>query len=226
MIVAANGGSDLVYLADTLSPSKARRLARALVRALVSEDYVSGLFVDEARVGAIAGALSTRSIEVAGSAVTPHPAIVVNFQSFTTGCEQPTLCTAMVADTILQQGQGMHGSFSRADTWNFMAARGPDFRTQFVDHAPTSNADIGMTIAKLLDVTPMRRGQLVGRVLSESFRGNDGAEPPAARTNTLVSRAAADGLKTTLKTQSIGSAVYFDAAGFTGRTVGLEAQSR
>jgi hypothetical protein len=33
-----------------------------------------------------------------------------------------------IADTGLQQGQGMHGSFSRADTFNNMAAIGPDFK--------------------------------------------------------------------------------------------------
>jgi len=27
----------------------------------------------------------------------------------------------------------MHGSFSRADTWNFMALAGPDLKTGFID---------------------------------------------------------------------------------------------
>jgi hypothetical protein len=27
----------------------------------------------------------------------------------------------------------MHGGFSRADTWNFMAAVGPDFKAAYVD---------------------------------------------------------------------------------------------
>ena len=38
--------------------------------------------------------------------------------------------------------------FSRADTWNFMAMQGPDFKARFVDPAPASNADIGRTIAR------------------------------------------------------------------------------
>ena len=38
------------------------------------------------------------------------------------------MCAVEIADTGLQQGQGMHGSFSRADTMNFMAAIGPDFK--------------------------------------------------------------------------------------------------
>ena len=46
----------------------------------------------------------------------------------------------------------MHGSFSRADTLNFMAAIGPSFKTGFVDEAPVSNADIGKTIAHALEL--------------------------------------------------------------------------
>ena len=49
----------------------------------------------------------------------------------------------------------------RADTRNFMAAAGPSFKTAHVDVAPTSNADIGMTIARLLDLDISRKGGLV-----------------------------------------------------------------
>ena len=37
-----------------------------------------------------------------------------------------------IADTVLRQGQGMHGSFSRGDTYNFTAAIGPDFKAGYV----------------------------------------------------------------------------------------------
>ena len=73
------------------------------------------------------------AINLKGSARTPMPSIVINFRSYSTGCDQPVLCTVEVADTGLQQGQGMHGSFSRADTMNFMAAIGPDFKAGFVN---------------------------------------------------------------------------------------------
>ena len=69
------------------------------------------------------------------------PAIAINFRTFSTGCADPTACGVEVADTVLQQGQGMHGSFSRADTRNIMGAAGPSFRTGFTDPAPASNAD-------------------------------------------------------------------------------------
>ncbi len=216
VVVAANGGSDLIYL-----PNNDRDLATRVVNALLAQDYVSGLFVDE-RLGAIPGTLPLKAINLAGSAVTPHPAIAVNFRSFSTGCEEPLLCTAEVADTGLQQGQGMHGSFSRADTMNFMAAIGPDFKAGFVDEAPVSNADVGRTIAHILKVDVPAKGSLVGRVIDEAMPG--GAMPRVEQ-RTEQSAPAANGLRTVLNYQQVGTTRYFDAAGFPGRTVGLSVQA-
>jgi hypothetical protein len=220
VIVAANGGSDLLYIPNSLSAREARRLAARLVATLVEQDYVSGLFVDTKRLGTIPGALSMQEIGLVGDALTPVPAIVVNFTSRSTGCEKSVLCAATVADTTLQMGQGMHGSFSRADTWNFMAARGPDFRARFTDPLPASNADIGMTIAHLLQLQIAPKGRLMGRVLGEALNG--GTTPAATTSEVRESKPAANGMKTILKTQSVGDQSYFDAAGFPGRTVGLE----
>ena len=116
----------------------------------------------------------------------------------------------------------MHGSFSRADTWNFMAMEGPDFKSHFVDGAPASNADIGRTIAHLLGVDLSRRGKLVGRVLSETFP--NGAVPEVAR-RVVASKPAANGLSTVINEQIVGAARYFDAAGFPGRTGGLSSSA-
>ena len=46
----------------------------------------------------------------------------------TVGVGQSEIEIAEIADTTLQQGQGMHGSFSRADTGNFTAASVSDPR--------------------------------------------------------------------------------------------------
>ncbi|HYA06015.1 MAG TPA: alkaline phosphatase family protein [Xanthobacteraceae bacterium] len=212
VVVAANGGSDLIYI-----PSGDKALAKRIVDALLAEDYVSGLFVDS-KLGKFAGTLSLDDIALEGSAITPHPAIAVNFRSFDTVCGEPVRCTVEIADTILQQGQGMHGSFSRADTWNFMAMQGPDFKSQFVDPAPASNADLGRTIAQLMQLDVSDKGKLVGRVLSE-------AEPngvmPEVSSRVVMSDPAANGLVTVLNMQTVGTTRYFDAAGFPGRTVGL-----
>ncbi len=214
IVIAANGGSDLIYL-----PTNDPALAARVVDVLLKQDYVSGLFVDD-RLGRIAGTLPLSAINLAGSAVTPVPAIAVNFRSFTTGCEVPSLCAVEVADTGLQQGQGMHGSFSRADTMNFMAAMGPDFKAGFIDEAPVSNADFGRTIAKILKLDVPARGHLLGREIDEALP--DGGMP-YVETHTLQSPPAANGLRTVLNYQQIGTAKYFDSAGFPGRTVGLDA---
>ena len=214
VVVTANGGSDLIYL-----PDGDRDTARRIVDALLAEDYVSGIFVD-AKLGKFPGALTLDDIALEGSAVTPHPAIVVSFRSFDTVCGEPVRCTAEVADTVLQEGQGMHGSFSRADTWNFMAMQGPDFKAHFVDPAPTSNADIGRTVAQLLQLEVSDKGKLVGRVLSETLP--NGALPQVT-SQVMASPPAANGLSTVINVQRVGATRYFDAGGFPGRTVGLSA---
>jgi Type I phosphodiesterase / nucleotide pyrophosphatase len=212
VVVAANGGSDLIYL-----PDGDKDLAKRIVETLLQEDYTSGIFVD-AKLGKFPGTLTLNDIALEGSAVTPHPAIVVSFRSFDTGCGEPVRCTVEIADTILQQGQGMHGSFSRADTWNFMAMQGPDFKSHFVDPAPASNADIGRTIAEMMHLDVADKGNLVGRVLRETLP--NGAIPEVAG-RVIISDLAPNGLATVVNMQIVGDARYFDAGGFPGRTVGL-----
>jgi arylsulfatase A-like enzyme len=212
IVVAANGGSDLIYL-----PDGDRELAKRAVEALLAQDYVSGIFVD-AQLGKFPGTLTLDDIALEGGAVTPHPAIVISFRSFDTVCGEPVRCAVEIADTGLQQGQGMHGSFSRADTWNFMAMQGPDFKAQFVDPAPASNADIGRTIAHLMGLDVSRNGKLVGRVLTEALP--NGALPDVV-SRVVVSEPAANWLTTIVNMQTVGETRYFDAGGFPGRTVGL-----
>jgi Type I phosphodiesterase / nucleotide pyrophosphatase len=212
VVVAANGGSDLIYL-----PAGDRALARKVVNILADEDYVSGLFVSD-DLGPIPGTLPLSAIDLNGSAITPRPAIVVNFRSFSTGCADPLTCTVEVADTRLQQGQGMHGTFSRADTIIIGGATGPDFRIGFTDPAPTSNADIGKTVAKILNLHIRDTGRLVGRVLSEAMPNG---RLPKWTTCTRESEQDAAGRRTVVQIQQVADTRYFDAAGYPGRTVGL-----
>ena len=208
VVVAANGGSDLVYV-----PSGDKILARRIVDILAAQDYVSGLFVSD-DLGPIPGTLPISAIDLKGSAVTPIPAIVVNFRTFSTGCADPLTCTVEVADTPLQQGQGMHGTFSRADTIIVGGAAGPDFRAGFTDPAPTSNADIGRTMAAILGLQIRDTGKLIGRVLSE------------AMPNGKMPAADSDGRRTIVQTQHVGDTRYLSAAGYEGRTVGLGSPER
>ena len=216
VIVAANGGSDLIYI-----PSRDPDITQKVIDVLMAQDYVSGLFVDDA-LGAFAGTLPLSAINLKGSALAPSPAIAVNFKSFSTGCARPSTCSVEIADTGLQQGQGMHGGFGRGDTENFMAAIGPDFKKGFVDEAPVSNPDVGKTIAAILGFLPHSHGRLVGRPLIEAF--SNGAPVELTR-RTLASEASSTGLKTILNYQMVGDTKYFDSAGFEGRSVGLQTEA-
>jgi len=214
VVIATNGGSDLIYI-----PGKERKLADRVIKALLEQDYVSGIFVDD-EFGSFPGTLPMSQLGLKGKAVTPHPSIVVNFRSWSSGCEEPTNCSVQVADTVLRQGQGMHGSFSRGDTLNFTAAVGPDFKSGYVDTLPVSNADVGATAAKIMGLTQSPKGKLIGRVMTEAMP--NGATPQAYA-GTVKSRPSANGLRTVLNFQRVGTQRYFDTAGFPGRTLGLEA---
>jgi hypothetical protein len=216
LVVATNGGSDLIYL-----PKRDKKLAERTIKALLDQDYVSGLFVD-GKLGHFGGTLPMSQIGLKGKAVTPNPSIVVNFRSYVEGCGEPTNCSVEVADTVLRQGQGMHGSFGRGDTLNFMAAVGPDFKTGYTDPLPVNNADVGITIAQLLGLHPANAGGLTGRVMSEALPNGI---IPKASDGTIVSKPAANGLKTVMKFQRVLSQRYFDVAGFPGRSVGLDADA-
>jgi hypothetical protein len=214
VVVAANGGSDLIYVRQGDTDTLAK-----VVAILSQQDYTSGLFVDDA-FGAMPGTLPMSAIGLKGSAVTPQPSLAISFATGDTGCGDPMACGVEVADSGLQQGQGMHGSFGRADTLINMGATGPDFRRGFTDPAPASNADVGMTIASILRFDIPAKGKLVGRVLSEALKG--GGPVPMSTRQVLNSEPDAQGNVTRLAYQILGTTYYFDAAGYPGRTVGLQ----
>lgn len=213
--IAPNGGTDLIYLPGP----DAKTLAPRVVAFLTRQDYVGAIFVNDA-LGPIPGALPMSRIGLIGSARTPQPSIVVSFRSFSTGCADPEMCGVEIADSGQQQGQGIHGSFGRQDTHNFMAAIGPDFKTGFVDPAPVSNADWANTLAHILGLQLSANGHAIGRVMSEAL--TDGAAPPQTRAITLRSKPADNGFMTVLNAQEAGGETYFDAAGAPGRAIGLK----
>lgn len=213
--IAPNGGSMLIYLPGP----DAKALAPRVVAFLTRQDYTGAIFVNDA-LGAIRGALPMSRVGLVGSARTPQPSIVLSFRSFSTGCADPEMCGVEIADSGQQQGQGIHGSFGRQDTHNFMAAVGPDFKRGFVDPAPVSNADWANTLAKVLGLELSANGRLRGRVMAEALAG--GGPPPAARAITVRSAPAANGFVTVLNAQEAAGETYFDAAGMPGRTLGLK----
>jgi uncharacterized protein YjiK/phosphodiesterase/alkaline phosphatase D-like protein/arylsulfatase A-like enzyme len=214
VVVAANGGSDLLYV-----PSKDKTLVAKIVSFLAQKDYISGIFTDDA-FGDIPGALKLSTIGLQGTAELPTPSIVINFKTFSTNPNDPNDPQAQVevADTTLQQGQGMHGSFGRGDTFNNMAAIGPDFKSGYVDNAPVSNADVVPTLTKILGWTLPSVGTLTGRAITEALVNGPAS---ASVTSATLTSAPVNGQLTTLKTQSVGNTTYFDVAGFAGGTDGL-----
>jgi len=213
VIVAGNGGADLIYLPE----KNARKLADGIVKFLTSQDYVAGIFVNDG-LGKFPGALSMSELNLIGSARTPQPSIYVSFRSFAGDCENKLQCTVGIHDTALATGQGSHGSLSRAETRNFMAAIGPDFKSGYADPAPISNADIAPTLAHIAGISMPAKGKLKGRVISEALVGGSAVTPVQ---RTIQSAPAANGVRTILNLQQVGEARYFDAAGFAGRAVGL-----
>ncbi|MEO8301712.1 MAG: alkaline phosphatase family protein [Rhizomicrobium sp.] len=213
VIVAGNGGADLIYLPEKNS----RKLAGDIVKFLTTQDYVGAVFVHD-KLGKIPGALSMSDLNLIGSAKTPVPSIYVSFRSFAGDCENKLQCGVGVHDTGGATGQGSHGSLSRAETRNFMAAIGPDFKSGYADAAPVSNADIAPTMAHIAGITLTSKGKLKGRVISEALAG--GSDVTAER-KTIQSAPAANGARTILNFQQLGEQRYFDAAGFAGKAVGL-----
>lgn len=195
----------------------AKDLAAKVVKALLAQDYTSGVFVRD-DLGPIRGTLPLSAVGLLGGARTPTPAIIVNFRSETSGCDQPLFCAVTVTDGTQIQGQGHHGSFSRADTTNFMAATGPAFKKGHLNAAPVSNADIAPTLAQVIGITAEPVGKLRGRVISEALAGG---APVSFERKDVVSAPGEGGVRTIVNLQYVGSTPYFTAARFAGRTVGL-----
>ncbi len=215
--IADNGGASLVYLPG----ANAKTFAPKVVSAMLKQDYVGAVFVDDA-LGAIAGALPMSAVGLIGSARTPRPQIVVSYKSFVMSpCErsEPELCAVDISESGYTEGQGIHGSLSRANTHNFMAAIGPDFKTGFVDPAPVSNADWAPTLAHILGLKMEPKGKLTGRVMAEALPGG---MTPAFTAETIRSAKTKAGFQTVLNIQKAEGKVYFDAAGMPGRVVGLK----
>jgi arylsulfatase A-like enzyme len=203
-IVAANGGSDLIYV-----PDGSAETVRDIVKLLLGYDYVGGIFVDN-KFGALPGTLPLSAIGLVGDSALPRPAIVIAFKNFDLrpGDAQTGV---QLSDTSLREGQGMHGGFGRDSTYNNMAAMGPDFKQGFVDLAPVSNADIVPTLARLLHFDVKPKGSLQGRVAKEALRGQ--GDPAAVETKALAS-APGDGRRTILEYQEFEGQRYLQTACF------------
>ncbi len=220
ILVAGGGGSQILYL----DPAKAKTLAPKIVAALTRQSYVAAIFTDDS-LGRQRGALPFSAVGLRGKALTPRPSIYVSMRDYALpSCvaqwKNPEVCSILSADSSEQQGQGQHGALTRANTHNFMAAIGPDFKAGYADLSPISNADIAPTLMHVLGLDQTSVGVLRGRVLTEALAG--GPDGTASRTHVTRSARAANGFVTVLETQRVGAETYLDAAGMPGRVIGLK----
>ena len=207
LIVAANGGSDLVYV-----PNKNVDVVRKTIDVLTQLDYVGGIFVDDRFCPAptdCAGALPLSSIGLTGHSAVPRPAIVVTYKVFYPhpGDLQSAI---QVSDTTLQEGQGMHGGFGRDQTFNNMAAIGPDFKAAFIDESPTGNIDIAPTLAHILGLQLPSIGNIRGRVLEEALAGGNLSDVYTRKV--IESAPTQSGVSTLLEYQELRGTRYVDTA--------------
>ena len=207
VIVGANGGSDLIYVLDGGRP-----MVGKIVDFLSRQDYVGGIFVND-EFGSFNGTLPMSAVNLVGSSFVPRPSIVVSFKSFSLDPANPQQSGVQIADTTLQEGQGMHGSLARDNTFNNMSAIGPDFRSKFVDEAPVNNADLPVTLAHVLGFSFEGTGELRGRVIHEALRNDHGFGGPGSERRILVSPEASD-RSTVLVFQQLGNHKYLDEACF------------
>ena len=170
IVVAANGGSDFLYVPDHDAGTIA-----AAVRFLQSRQEYGAVFVDS-RYGAIPGTLpmSMINLENATRSGKGQPDIVVSFN-----WDAQQLVNGLPGTEFESTGanRGMHGSFSPIDVHNTLIAAGPAFKTATVISNPSGNVDVAPTVAYILG---QAMPQADGRVLNEALI------KPASSANAVV----------------------------------------
>lgn len=159
VVVAANGGSDYLYLPDHDATTVTN-----VVRFLQSREEYGAIFVDS-RYGAIPGTLPMAMInlENATRQNKGQPDIVVSFN-----WDSQQLVNGLPGIEFESTGgnRGMHGSFSPIDVHNTLIAFGPAFKSGITINNPTGNVDVAPTVAFLLGQS---MPQADGRVLNEAL---------------------------------------------------------
>jgi len=164
IIIAANGGSDYLYV-----PSRDAPLVQQVVTALQQRKPYGAIFV-RSIFGTIPGTLSLVDIKVEGGTrgSPPTPDIIVSFDWNDIAVTGSNAAVPGTEYESAQNNRGMHGSFSPIDVHNTLIAAGPDFKTAFSDTYPSGNVDVAPTVASILGLS---LPQANGRVLKESLRG-------------------------------------------------------
>ncbi len=155
IFVVGNGGSVLFYVTN-----HDRATIRKLIKFLQGWSYTGVIFSREAAEGTFT--LHEAHIDAPGG-----PDVMISMRW--TADKNDTGTAGMMISDIYSYGpgQGMHGTLSRFDMHNTLAAAGPDFRAGVIDHLPTGNVDVAPTVLWILGVKPPK--PMDGRVLTEAL---------------------------------------------------------
>jgi arylsulfatase A-like enzyme len=169
VVVAANGGSDYLYV-----QGHATARVREVVRALQHREEIAAIFVAAAH-GDVPGTVSLQRVGLEHrppSGLAPrHPDIVVSYAFDETARVRGVLGVEHASMGAVPY-RGMHGSIGPGDIRATLVAAGPHFRKGFKDPLPTGNVDVAPTIARLLDLD---LPQAAGRPLLEALEGGAAA---------------------------------------------------
>ena len=165
-VIAANGGSDYIYLPD----GDAARLAK-IVRLLQSRKEYGSIFVksrycQDRLCSNLPGVLPMTLVKLESTSISTPDLMV----SFDYDEDAATAVNGAVPGTeyeSMQNNWGMHGSFGPRDVHNTLIAFGPSFKSGFVDRLPSGNVDVAPTVAHLLGLSLPGAD---GRVLHEALR--------------------------------------------------------
>ncbi|VXC69549.1 nucleotide pyrophosphatase/phosphodiesterase family protein [Sphingomonas sp. 8AM] len=159
VVVAANGGSDYIYV-----PSHDKALVQQIVAILQRREEYGAIFVDS-RYDSIPGTLPLKDINLENSVRRDkgQPDIVVSFN-----WDENTVVQGKPGIEFESAGgqRGMHGSFGITDVHNTLIAAGPSFRRGLIVNGPSGNVDVAPTVAWLLGLS---MPQADGRVLNEAL---------------------------------------------------------
>lgn len=159
VVVAANGGSDYIYV-----PNHDKALVQKIVAILQRREEYGAIFVDS-RYDSLPGTFAMKDINLENSARSGkgQPDIVVSFN-----WDENTIVQGKPGIEFESAGgqRGMHGSFGITDVHNTLIAAGPSFRKNLVVSGPSGNVDVAPTIAWLLGLS---MPQADGRVLNEAL---------------------------------------------------------
>jgi arylsulfatase A-like enzyme len=186
VVVAANGGSDYLYV-----QGHATARVREVVRALQRRSEIAAIFVASSH-GDVPGTVPLARLGLehrpAAGLAPRHPDIIVSYAFDETARVRGVLGVEHASMGAVPY-RGMHGSFGPGDVRATLVAAGPHFRKGFKDPLPTGNVDVAPTIARLLELD---LPQATGRPLLEALEDGSAASEYTVDVRAVTPKAPAE----------------------------------